>query len=176
MLRKRWFVASALLMVAGLIVVGPIAFRRWMHPVPEFPTDPKLFLLSIDGNLYKEDDPKKPKGELFRRRYPILGEIEITDPVKKRTVLEAVKHSIRRGPNEGAKCFIPRHALRIGNDKEEVELVICFECRWYYLHRSDGQEPVRNTIASDAEPLLNGLLTDAGIPLAPKLHGGESQQ
>jgi len=36
--------------------------------------------------------------------------------------------AIGKGPNQSAKCFIPRHALRVTKDGETVDVVICFEC------------------------------------------------
>jgi hypothetical protein len=66
------------------------------------------------------------------------------------------------------KCFNPRHVLRVKKDGNTVDIVICFECHNYEAHRNGvphtGPTP---SIGEGSQQLLNKILTDAGVPIAP---------
>jgi hypothetical protein len=65
---------------------------------------------------------------------PILGSVEITLPEEKDELLKAFIKGVREG-NGGAKCFIPRHALRVMSGSTTTDFVICYECGYV---RSDS--------------------------------------
>jgi hypothetical protein len=141
-----------------------------------FPDDPEaVTLVSIDGNVranYGNLTPEQEKGRKWQG-YPVLGKTEITDPAKRREVISVVKKAIRNGPDRGFVCFVPRHVLHISKQGETLDVAICFECLRYRVCPADSDEPkAGGTISRDAQPLLDGILTDAGVPLAPK-SGGE---
>ena len=130
----------------------------------------QLVLYSIDGPTYFRSEGVLPeglaKGELLHG-YPVLGKVEISDPEKRRAVVSAIKEAVRKKPEYGMNCFIPRHAVRSVKGGEEVVVLICFQCRNYEIYR-DG-EPDRvgsGLISQEAKTLLNATLADAGVRLA----------
>jgi hypothetical protein len=52
-------------------------------------------------------------------------------------------------------------------DGETVEMLMCFQCQNYNGYRQ-GKERPGGRIASSAQPLLDEILRDAGVPLAKK--------
>lgn len=135
------------------------------------PADPdQLVLYSIDGPsaLKREDDKAKAEGEMFHD-WPVLGKVEIADPEQRRAIINAVNAATRDKSEVQAKCFIPRHAIRMVKGSETLDVVICFQCRNYERFpprplSGNHYEP----IASSAQPLLDEALRNAGIPLAAK--------
>jgi hypothetical protein len=121
--------------------------------------------------MYNPETYKGPPltGEVLHQ-HQILGKVEVTDPERRREVVRAVRGDIRAGFTvTQAKCFNPRHVLRVVKGGRKIDVVICFECNNYELY--DGEQLVTTggtpAIAGSAEPLLNKILTDAGVPLAP---------
>ena len=136
--------------------------------VASLPTDPDaLTLISIDGTVEKDPTQIGPSPGVYG--YPILGSVEITDPELRRRVMSEIKEAVQKGGTQ-AKCFFPRHILRVKDGGSEVDIVICFQCGNYEVRESEatGGRPTRS-IAKDAQPLLDKILTDAGVPLAPRL-------
>ena len=141
-------------------------------PAGPLPTDPdQLILYSVDVETWGRNLGKvtedQPKGEVIDG-YPTFGKVVITDLGQKRQVLSAIRRAVRN-PQEGMGCFSPRHAVRAIKGGETVDLVICFHCH-NYQHYQGGQLVSGETppISSDPEPLFDKLLSDAGVPLAPK--------
>jgi hypothetical protein len=99
--------------------------------------------------------------------YLVLGKTVITDANTKRLVVDAVLKGVNEG-NKAAMCFNPRHALRATAHGKTVDLVICFEC--YQLKVFVGDEEKNELImtSESPEPVLDQVLTDAGVKLAPK--------
>jgi hypothetical protein len=49
-----------------------------------------------------------------------------------------------------------------------MDVVICFECGSYDIYRADnGEKSDGGSTDKDAESLLNKILTDANVPIAP---------
>lgn len=133
------------------------------------PDDPdQLTLYSIDPSG-KERKPGagQDKGELLYG-YPVLGKVAVADPERRRAVTAAIKTAIRDKSVIQMKCFDPRHAVRVVKGSETIDLVICFHCHNYDGFRNDEPATKNGTpsISSSAQPLLDQLLRDAGVPLA----------
>lgn len=164
--RLRWW---HLLVIAA--AVGLWAWSPWdSDPASVLPEDPdELILYSVHGTLYSlphEERERLRQGEMLYG-YPLLGKVAITDPGKRRDVLAAVRADLR-GEGVSARCFRPRHVLRAVAGGRTVDLLICYECGNYKLYQ-DG-ELVRSRLqltGTSAAPVLNAVLTDAGVPIAP---------
>jgi hypothetical protein len=141
-------------------------------PAGPLPAEPdQLVLYSIDLQTWAEVDFNPAAAEATGKLldgYPVLGKVPITDLAQRRQVLSAIRRAVRKPP-PGKACFVPRHALRAVKGNEIVDMVICFECG-NYKHYQGGRLVSAFTppISSDAEPLFDKILTDAGVPLAPK--------
>lgn len=63
-------------------------------------------------------------------------------------------------------CFNPRHGIRAKKTDQVLDLVICFECEKLYAYKSDGIEHDTVQLKRSAQPILDDVLKEAGIPLA----------
>lgn len=162
---RAWSLLAAA--VCSAVLLGVCYDRYWRAP-GVFPADPdELILFSVDGRWWPGEPPRPPwQGERLHD-YPLLGKVVITDPARRREVLRAVDADIRTGHPRQAKCFWPRHVVRAVKDGHTVDVVICFECHTYEAY-TDGRDRAGGTIGSGSKPLLNRLLTEAGVPLAPE--------
>jgi hypothetical protein len=174
-------IRRVLLLLVGLVVIAVLleVFVPSLSPLRWFgkdvlPADPdSLVLFSIDPTYRtKERENLSPEQEKAERlhNYLLLGKTEITDPEERRRVVYAVNRAIRKAAGfQGARCFNPRHVLRITARGETKDVVICFECWRYHVLREGQKEPEkRGILDSDAQSSLDSVLTEAGVPLAPK--------
>lgn len=153
---------SSVLVLLCLIGCGgnpPSPSDTGSAPDPDAPE--KVTLYSIDPN-----DNAKQQEESFRGR-PVLGKVEIQTPAQRKELVAALKDGIARRPEHYAKCFEPRHGLRIVDKDKMTEYVICFSCSNYSEHSDDGGKGLQ-AINSDVRPTFDKPLQDAGVPLAPK--------
>jgi hypothetical protein len=119
-----------------------------------------LELLSIGPTGKTEKDSRKVQP------WPSLGKAVPTG-ASRRKILNGVYQSLKEGGSM-AWCFDPHHVLRAVRGDSTVELVICFKCSNMKTWR-DGKElsdfyPFSNA----AEAVLNGVLSEAGVPLDPE--------
>jgi hypothetical protein len=152
----------------SLVAAGLLTCCIWISvpgPFRSLDDDDQITLFSIDGRPKPIRGPGL-NGEEFRG-YPVLGKIEIRSPNQRLTIIEELMRAYRKRPRQGAMCFNPRHGIRIVRGGTTTEFVICFECSWFDEYTENGHKTKR-TISHDAEPFLDRVLTDAGIPLAPK--------
>lgn len=154
--------------VLGLAAMA-IAAEKDANEVPEAARAILDKAETIDLYSILPQQEKDPNKETFQK-YPVLGKTKIKDAeVRKRVIGALVKGAADN--NEGqAKCFDPRHAIRATHDGKTVELVICFACNYVQV-AVDGKS-VRGFSPSKApEAVLDKVLTDAKVPLAPKDDG-----
>lgn len=135
------------------------------EPITMINAPEQLVLYSLHPAKRTSDETDKI-GEMFQG-WRVLGKIEITEPEKQTKLLGAFKDAIARRPDSGARCFNPRHGLRILEKGKTLEYVVCFECSWFEEY-ADGVRQPKRTLNSDVQPTFDKLLTDAGIPIAPK--------
>jgi hypothetical protein len=166
----------------ALLIGGAVWWSRTRDPIPTdpdevvllqdpIPTDPdEVVLFSVDGTQLCKGSEERlyPNGTEFLYKAAVLGKVAITDPTMRREVLDAVRADIRARNVTQWKCFCPRHVLRLVKGETVVDVVICYECHNYEMHqngvRLTGLTPA---IGDDSRPLLNRILTGAGVPLAP---------
>jgi len=105
----------------------------------------QLILYSIDGR----DDAGKPGKdvELFHN-YPVLGKIEIKEAAKRDEILAALKSGIDKSDGTVAKCFWPRHGIRVVEKGKTTDYVICFEC----VHLHQYTDVQRKTVPITPDP------------------------
>jgi hypothetical protein len=166
-------VGLVLIAVLGMVPVQILSPQRWFGK-DTFPADPEsLVLFSIDPTYRTKErenlTPEQKKADRLHD-YLLLGKTEITDPAERQKTVYATNKAIRNAAGyQGAMCFNPRHVLRITSGVETVDVIICFECWRYEIIRDGEKEPEkRGIITPDAQPLLDKILTDSGVPLAPK--------
>src|SRR5690242_7905500 len=73
----------------------------------------RLTLYSIDGKRDEPDRTLNQDPEKMFHGYPIMGKVEIDDPKRREALIAAFDRGIARSDGTVAKCFWPRHALRL---------------------------------------------------------------
>src|SRR5262249_42133996 len=118
-------------------------------------------LISLDPSR-EGDDKDKDKFHGWK----VLGQTAFKDADLRKKVLDALVKGIQENDGIAAACFNPRHGLRAVHDGKTVDLVICFECLQVQVF-VDGKKSGVLTSESP-QPLLDMILKDAKVPLAPK--------
>jgi hypothetical protein len=83
-------------------------------------------------------DPNRiPPGSTTRgghaiQGYRVTGRATLTDAGARKDLVAALRKSVADSDGSIARCFNPRHGLRVGEGDGAVELVICFECLHLY--------------------------------------------
>ncbi len=170
-MRKKLLLLGAILTLAG--VAGLCAWqtmRRGPDNLMGIPDDPdEVILFSVDGTNTDEEPEEqgRPKGEELLYEYPILGRVIVTDPSQKQLVIALVKQDIQIGWPVQAKCFYPRHVLRVVKAGRIIDVVICFECHKCEIHQNgDSDGGLTQTFGERSLTLLNKIIRDAGVPIA----------
>jgi hypothetical protein len=129
-------------------------------PVREALDEGKTFtLLSLQ--------PTRVGGNQGFQGWTVLGKKEIkTKTARKRTITALAKGAAEKGLAP-ARCFIPRHGIQVTHKGKTVDLVICFECYQVQVY-TDGQQGGDFLIGRSPQPVLDKILRDAGVPLAPR--------
>lgn len=182
-LRSVWALVTAsivltsvhLVMCYGVMLVG-VAMAGGMVPrrlPPEVRTvieqSEQLELLSIwPSRATKEKPPAPVVGEFHG--YPLLGRLTVTNSVIHQSVVKEFLVSVDKSNGAKALCFTPRHAIHLKRGSDELDLLVCYECRYIVAYR--GSEQWEVGVSGSSKAFLNQLLTDAGIPLAPEVGGG----
>jgi hypothetical protein len=151
-----------------LILVAPIGCGSGMA-LPDPASLERLTLFSIDG---RDPEPDGHRGQGVPTAtgefhgYPVLGEVEVTDPERRRQLVAALQDGYARRPERGALCFWPRHGIRIVANGQTVEYVICFHCAQF--ERYSGEARAGGLINPDVQPVFDNILKEAGVPIAPE--------
>lgn len=99
--------------------------------------------------------------DINTEKWTVLGKTQVTDGATRKRIMATLERGMENARG-GAKCFYPRHAVSASYGGEHVEVVICFQC---------GQLSINGAVVeftSDEQPLLDAILTAAGVPLAKK--------
>lgn len=158
------------LMLAGVALSGGFTPRRLPPEIRAIITESErgeVLSLWPRASSKREKPPLPVVGEFHG--YPLLGRIAVENPLTHQRVVKAVLASIDGSDGSKALCFFPRHALRLKRGADELDLLICYECRYIVVQRGSEQWEVGVSVSSKA--LLNQLLTEDGIPLAPEEGG-----
>lgn len=120
---------------------------------------PKWELFSLDPEV----EPDEAKPETFHG-WKVLGSVEIKDKSTRQKLLDSLRASVAANPGVVAACFSPRHGIRVKQNGEQHDFVICFQCyhiRWYpHDEPESGFNPTDSPV--DA---FNSVLQQANVPL-----------
>lgn len=116
----------------------------------------ELELYSLNGDT---DDPGGWHGA------KVLGKTTVTAAADRKALASALKKGVEEG-KDGARCFIPRHGVRVSHAGKSYDLLICFECHWLYVYADGSDKPLVLTTSDGPQKVLNKLLGDAKVPLA----------
>jgi hypothetical protein len=175
----------SVLLIAVLLRYGPRFMMHWSNSLPAEVTAAlreadKGTLYSIKHRELDDDDKEidaiaakskglptpvpEPTPELLDE-YEILGKVEL-DKAKLNIVANEFRSALDHWNGTENACFNPRHALRIESGGHVYDLVLCYECKQLEIYE-DGAEIRGDWGAGGSPAVLNKILTDAKVPLAP---------
>ena len=94
----------------------------------------------------------------------VLGKVDIKDAPTQRRILEALDKSKAQGDGI-AKCFYPRHGVRVVDGGRETDYLVCFQCSWLQTFLDGKLKTEAEAVSRYAQPLFNQVLDDAKIPV-----------
>ena len=103
---------------------------------------------------------------------PVLGKVEIKDAAKRKEIIDALNVSKAEGRGV-AKCFYPRHGVRLVEGGREVDHLICFECSYLQIYLNGVLKSNEVPISRHAQPVFNKVLDEAKVPIMPEAWGQE---
>ncbi len=162
--REKPMQRRTLLAVGSGLLLAVTLFGCGGEPAFQVPVPDRLTLYSIDGRQSGHDDKPGPDSGKTIYGYPILGKVVIDDPKRRETLIRAFNRGIERSDGTMAKCFWPRHALRLERDGKVTDYLICFQCLQFAVYPA-GQGG--GAIDRSPQPTFDEELKRAGIPLAP---------
>ncbi len=171
MVKQLW--ASAIikklltiLCIVVLLAGGSVyAYRQWrLHSIPgavwRCLRQPRQMTLY---SIHPEEDASALVGAQLFHGYRILGQTPVSTLADQRHVAEAIERAVLNFPAP-ASCFNPRHALRVSDDRDTYDLVICYECGAMEVYV--GDKYVGDTGFSGSPAALNSILVAGKVPLA----------
>jgi hypothetical protein len=139
-------------------------------PLARLKAPEQLTLFSIDGRDVDAWAERRrghgvPQAVGQFHGYPVLGSVEIMNSEERQLLIAALKQSVAAG-GQVAECFWPRHGLRVVENGQTVEYLICFECTAF--EEFVGDKKLRYAgISPDSRPTFDQPLKRAGVPIAP---------
>src|SRR5262245_51900338 len=117
--------ALSRLLVVALVAAGLVTAPARADKIPEavktaLEKADQFELISLDPS-----ERDKPADGGFHG-WKVLGKTLVKDKDGRKKVLDALAKGVADNKGEAAKCFIPRHGLRVVHDKKTYDLVICF--------------------------------------------------
>lgn len=126
-------------------------------------------LLSLDP----DHEAQKPEEQFHH--WKILGSTQITNAETRQQLVGALEKGVRENSGLAAKCFNPRHGIRIAEKDQTTDFVICFKCLQVAVFREWRHESgaILGTnegflITKSPKPVFDKVLKSAGVRLAPK--------
>jgi hypothetical protein len=98
--------------------------------------------------------------------WKVLGKTTIKEAKTRKKVVAVMYQGLEASDGTAAKCFNPRHGIRVTADGKTVDVVICFECLQMQFYV--GQAMKTETTTDTPEKVFDEVLRDAGVPLAAK--------
>ena len=149
----------AVLVAVTLMVAGRSAGA-------EIPRDAKAALeKATEWELYSLDPEhqKDPPKDGFHG-WKVLGKTTVKDADTRKALLAALDKGAMDNDGTVARCFDPRHGIRVKDGDKTIDLVICFEC--YQVKVFTGDKHAGDFLTTRSpQPALDKVLTDAKVPL-----------
>ena len=159
---KRTHLGLALLLLAANAPIQAQDKPTSKDLKPLFEKATAIDVYSLDpGADDKQPDPKKGF-----HGWKILGKTAVRDATQRKKLIEALYNGIAASDGQAARCFNPRHGIRVTVDGKTVDVVLCFECLQARFVVGDASQI--ETTTSTPEKFFDEVLTKAGVPLAGK--------
>lgn len=113
----------------------------------------EMILYSLDP----EKNLKPAEGSNLLLGYKVLKSKEIQSENEKAKIADAIKSAVSALFAKPAKCFIPRHALKITDEKYTYIFLICYECGNMEIFLDDSR--IINLTIGGTPNLFNKILS-----------------
>lgn len=124
----------------------------------------KFILFSIEPGLPEAAKPGDKPIE-YHHGHKVLGNMELAVGASQAAAVQSVQEAIKNHNGVKARCFIPRHSLRVVAQSGRIyDFVICFECSGLEVYR--GQKRIASLGITGSQQALDRLLKSAKVPLA----------
>ena len=120
-------------------------------------------LYSLDPGADMKEPADAKKGF---HGWKVLGKTTVKDAKTRKKLVAAMYQGLEASDGTAAKCFNPRHGVRVMADGKTVDAVICFECLQVQFFVGDAS--TTETTTDTPEKVFDEMLRDAGVPLAGK--------
>ncbi len=135
---------------------------------------PKIALNILENSkkiIYLTIDPKiseNSQGDKYFHKFPILSKIEIIYNNDKIDFINQLYDNISNADYSVARCFYPRHGIRIINENDTWDWVICFQCGFARVYKS-SQKHFYEINLKDNPKYFNDLAISSGMSLNERL-------
>lgn len=146
--------------LALLIMCGPSS-------AAEFPNELRVILDNAEQFELLSLNPDRRAGKQSDHfhGWNILGRTAVTDVHTRNRLVAAFKKGVEENQGQVARCFNPRHGIRVTRDGKTVDFVICFECLSAQVYVGGKREKGLLTTGSP-EATFDDVLRAAKIALA----------
>lgn len=130
---------------------------------------PDMELFALDPKPRTPESTLPAEGQMHG--YGFTGRAIVKDKVQRKALAEMVLRGIRESDGKQAKCFEPRHGMRVAQGGKTLELLICYECLSIEAHGSvfgEGAEKRIVLTSASVEPAMTKAFTEAGLTIAAK--------
>jgi hypothetical protein len=131
----------------------------------KIPDDLRALLEKADQfellSLSPEEPKEKPKDGFHGWR--VLGQTTVKDAETRNKLLAALEKGVAENKGEVARCFNPRHGIRVTHDGKTADLVICFECLQVKAFAGDRGHDF--LVTRSPQPTFDAVLKEAKVPL-----------
>ncbi len=128
-----------------------------------------LELFSLDPTPLPPDAAPPAQGALHG--YRITGRASLSEASPRKALAELVLRGIRESDGSQAKCFKPRHGIRVEQGAMVLELVICYECLSIEAYGNVFGKGVAQQVVLTSqivEPEVTSAFGTAGLIIAGK--------
>ena len=108
------------------------------------------------------DEPKEKPKDGFHG-WQVLGKTTVQDAETRKRLLAALEKGVADNKGVVARCFNPRHGIRVTHEGKTADFVICFEC--FQVKAFAGDKPASFLVTDSPQPAFDQVLKDAKVPL-----------
>ena len=125
----------------------------------------KVTLFSLEPEIDHPPEGPQPKSDESHHGFKILGSTELTEEATRTAAIDAIKKAVAAFDGVMARCFEPRHSLRVLTGKGiTYDLVVCFQCDQLRIYKGDKE--IGSVGVTAPSKALDDLLVRAKVPLA----------
>jgi hypothetical protein len=152
-----------LTLALAVFVAGPAAQAD--DKENKIPDDLRAMLEKADQfellSLNPDETKEKPKDGFHG--WQVLGKTTVKDAEARKKLFAALEKGVAENKGEVARCFNPRHGIRVTHDGKTADLVICFECLQVKAFAGDRRHDF--LVTPSPQPTFDAVLKEAKVPL-----------